>query len=69
MLLGLSNSGISTFGVLALMNGYGQLFSTANIALTGYLASSAIGVLAGGFLATAPSAMARSRPVASASMR
>jgi MFS family permease len=51
MLLGLSNSGISTFGVLALMNGYGELFSTANIALTGYLASSAIGVLAGGFLA------------------
>ena len=51
MLLGLSNGGISTFGVLALMNGYGQLFSTANIALTGYLASSAIGVLAGGYLA------------------
>ncbi len=51
MLLGLSNSGISTFGVVALMNGYGQLFSTANIALTGYLAASAIGVLAGGFLA------------------
>src|SRR3974390_1088207 len=51
MLLGLSNSGISTFGVVALMNGYGQLFSTANVALTGYLAASAIGVLAGGFLA------------------
>jgi MFS family permease len=51
MLLGLSNSGISTFGVVALMNGYGQLFSTANVALTGYLASSAVGVLAGGFLA------------------
>jgi MFS family permease len=51
MLLGLSNSGISTFGVVALMNGYGQLFATANIALTGYLAASAIGVLAGGYLA------------------
>jgi MFS family permease len=51
MLLGLSNSGISTFGVVALMNGYGQLFSTANVALTGYLAASAVGVLAGGFLA------------------
>jgi MFS family permease len=51
MLLGLSNSGISTFGVVALMNGYGQLFSAANVALTGYLAASAIGVLAGGFLA------------------
>jgi MFS family permease len=51
MLLGLSNSGISTFGVVALMNGYGELYSTANIALTGYLAASAIGVLAGGYLA------------------
>jgi MFS family permease len=51
MLLGLSNSGISTFGVVALMSGYGLLFSTANIALTAYLGASAIGVLAGGFLA------------------
>jgi len=51
MLLGLSNSGISTFGVVALMNGYDLLFSTANVALTGYLAASAVGVLAGGFLA------------------
>jgi MFS family permease len=33
------------------MSGYGQLFSTANIALTGYLAASAVGVLAGGYLA------------------
>jgi MFS family permease len=37
--------------VVALMSGYGQLFSTANIALTGYLAASAVGVLAGGYLA------------------
>lgn len=51
MLLGLSNSGISTFGVVSLMSGYGLLFSTANIALTAYLGASAIGVLAGGFLA------------------
>jgi MFS family permease len=51
MLLGLSNSGISTFGVVALMTGYGFLFSTANIALTAYLGASAVGVLAGGFLA------------------
>ena len=51
MLLGLSNSGISTFGVSALMSGYGLLFSTANIALTAYLGASAVGVLAGGFLA------------------
>jgi MFS family permease len=51
MLLGLSNSGISTFGVSALMSGYGFQFSTANIALTAYLGASAIGVLAGGYLA------------------
>ncbi len=50
-LLGLSNAGISNFGVVALMNGYGTSFSTANVALTAYLAASAIGVLAGGFLA------------------
>jgi MFS family permease len=49
-LLGLSSSGISNFGVVALM-GYGNLFSIANLALTGYLGASAIGVLAGGFLA------------------
>jgi MFS family permease len=51
MLLGLSSSGISTYGVSALMSGYGLLFSTANIALTAYLGASAVGVLAGGFLA------------------
>jgi MFS family permease len=51
MLLGLSNAGIGNFGVVALMSGYGASFSTANIALTAYLGSSAIGVLAGGFLA------------------
>lgn len=51
MLLGLSNSGISTFGVVALMSGYDLLFSTANITLTAYLGASAVGVLAGGFLA------------------
>ena len=51
MLLGLSNAGISNFGVVALMSGYGVSFSSANTALTAYLAASAIGVLAGGFLA------------------
>ncbi|WP_024509190.1 MFS transporter [Bradyrhizobium sp. ARR65] len=51
MLLGLSNAGISNFGVVALMNGYGAAFSTANVALTAYLGASAVGVLAGGFLA------------------
>jgi MFS family permease len=51
MLLGLSNAGISNFGVVALMSGYGVLFSTANLALTAFLGASAVGVLAGGFLA------------------
>ena len=51
MLLGLSSAGIGNFGVVALMNGYGASFSSANIALTAYLGLSAVGVLAGGFLA------------------
>jgi len=51
MLLGLSNAGISNFGVVALMTGYGVTFSTANIALTAFLGASAAGVLAGGYLA------------------
>jgi MFS family permease len=51
MLLGLSNAGIGNFGVVALMSGYGIAFGTANLALTFFLGASAIGVLAGGFLA------------------
>ncbi|HLJ00712.1 MAG TPA: MFS transporter [Bradyrhizobium sp.] len=51
MLLNLSNAGISNFGVVALMSGYGATFSIANLALTAYLGASAAGVLAGGFLA------------------
>ena len=51
MLLSLSNAGISNFGVVALMNGYGTSFSIANVALTAYLGASAAGVLAGGVLA------------------
>jgi MFS family permease len=51
MLLGLSNAGIATFGVVALMSGYDVSFSAANIALTAFLGTSAVGVLAGGFLA------------------
>jgi MFS family permease len=51
MLLGLSSAGIGSFGVVALMSGYGASFSTANLALTAYLGASAAGVLAGGFLA------------------
>jgi MFS family permease len=51
MLLGLSNAGISNFGVVALMSGYGVSFPAANIALTAFLGCSAAGVLAGGYLA------------------
>jgi MFS family permease len=51
MLLSLSNAGIGNFGVVALMSGYGASFPSANMALTVYLAFSAVGVLAGGFLA------------------
>jgi MFS family permease len=50
-LLGLSNAGIGSFGVVALMSGYGTSFSTANLALTAYFGASAVGVLAGGVLA------------------
>src|SRR6266478_2213948 len=51
MLLSLSSAGIGNFGVVALMSGYGASFASANIALTAFLGASAIGVLAGGFLA------------------
>ena len=51
MLLGLSSAGINNFGVVALMSGYGTAFGTANLALTCFLGASAVGVLAGGFLA------------------
>ncbi|XIA65969.1 MFS transporter [Bradyrhizobium sp. TZ2] len=51
MLLGLSNAGISNFGVVALMSGYDVTFQAANIALTAFLGASAVGVLAGGYLA------------------
>jgi MFS family permease len=51
LLLNISTAGINNFGVVALMGGYGATYSTANIALTAFLGASAIGVLAGGFLA------------------
>jgi MFS family permease len=51
MLLSLSSAGIGNFGVVALMSGYGVSYSTANVALTAFLGASAVGVLAGGFLA------------------
>ncbi|MET0877417.1 MAG: MFS transporter [Tardiphaga sp.] len=50
-LLALSQNGINSFGIVALMTGYGSSFSAANIALTAYLGCSAVGVLVGGVLA------------------
>jgi MFS family permease len=50
-LLSLSGSGISNFSVVALTTAYGTPISVANLALTGYLAAQAFGVLAGGFVA------------------
>lgn len=51
MLLSLSNTGIASFGIVALMNGYNVSFYDANIALTAFLGATAAGVLAGGVLA------------------
>lgn len=50
-LLSLSTAGITNFGVVALMGGYGSSLSAANIALSAFLGASAVGVLAGGLLA------------------
>ena len=50
-LLALSNSGIYSFSVVALVATHGVAFAAANTALTAYLACSAIGVLLGGWLA------------------
>jgi MFS family permease len=50
-LLALSQNGINSFGIVALISGYGISFAAANIALTAYLGCSAAGVLVGGVLA------------------
>jgi MFS family permease len=50
-LLNLSTSGIQTFSVVALIGGYGVKLSLANLALTAFLVMSALGVLAGGWIA------------------
>jgi MFS transporter, FSR family, fosmidomycin resistance protein len=52
-LLSLSSGAISTFSVVALVALYGIQFSAANAALSAYLMATAIGVLAGGFVADA----------------
>jgi len=50
LLLGLSTNGINNFGLVALQKGYAEA-SAASLALTAFLGASAVGVLAGGFLA------------------
>jgi hypothetical protein len=64
MLLGLSNAGISNFGVVALMSGYGVTFSAANIALTAFLGASAPACWPAAISPTAPNATAMSPPPA-----
>jgi MFS family permease len=51
VLLSLSNAGLSSFSVVALMQAYEVNFATANVALTAFLGLGALGVLAGGVLA------------------
>ncbi len=50
-LIGLSTGGINSFGIAALVTGYAVSASSATIALTVFLAASALGVLFGGRLA------------------
>ncbi len=52
-LLSLSSGAITTFSVVALVALYGTKLSIANAALSCYLAATALGVLAGGFVADA----------------
>ena len=52
-LLSLSSGAITTFSVVALIALYGVKLSVANAALSAYLMATAIGVLAGGFVADA----------------
>ena len=69
MLLGLSNAGISNFGVVALMSGYGVTFSAANIALTAFSAQVPPACWPAAIWPTAPRATDRSPPPASGSTR
>jgi FSR family fosmidomycin resistance protein-like MFS transporter len=50
-LLSLSSNGLMSFGVVALMNGFGTPLDIANAALTGFLFATSAGVLAGGLIA------------------
>jgi len=51
LLLNLGTNGVQSFAVAAWVSGQDMALSTANIALTAWLACSAIGVLAGGYIA------------------
>jgi MFS transporter, FSR family, fosmidomycin resistance protein len=51
VLLSLSTSGITSFSIPALMNGFHLPFTVANLGLTAYLTATALGVLGGGFVA------------------
>jgi FSR family fosmidomycin resistance protein-like MFS transporter len=46
-----AGSGMQTFSISALTSGYGLSLHAATLALTGYLVGSALGMVAGGFLA------------------
>ncbi len=46
-----AGSGMQTFSIAALTSGYGLALHAATLALTGYLIGSALGMVAGGFLA------------------
>jgi len=50
-LLSLSSSGLTNYSAVALVSVYGFSLSAANLAVSSFLFSSAVGVLAGGFIA------------------
>lgn len=52
-LLSLSSGALTNYSAVALTSLYGMTLSTANIALSGFLFATAVGVLAGGFIADA----------------
>jgi len=52
-LLSLSSGALTNYSAVALTNLYGITLSAANVALSGFLFATAIGVLAGGFIADA----------------
>ena len=54
-LLSLSTGALTNFSVVALVSLYGVTLSVANVALTVFLLATALGVLAGGFVADATS--------------